>query len=804
MKTMVKMFVAIMAFALVLFAFAGCNFTPDTAECEHAFSEATCEAPKTCTLCGVTEGEALTHAEEELASKDATCTEAGLTEGRKCSACGEILVAQEEIPALGHTEEILVGKDATCTEAGLTDGKKCSVCDEILVAQEEIPALGHTEEVLNGEAPTCTETGLTDGKKCSVCYEILVMQEEIPMAAHIEEVIAGKPATCTETGLTDGKKCSACGEVLVAQEEIPVVAHSEEVIAGKAATCTETGLTDGKKCAVCGVTLAEQEIIPASGHKDEDNNFECDICFADLCIDHLPAEAVEENRIEPTCTAKGSYDLVVKCSQCGEEISREVKEISELPHEEENVAGKAPTCTEAGLTDGKKCAVCGKTLVAQEEIPMASHTEEGVAGKAPTCTETGLTDGKKCAVCGVTLVAQEEIPMASHTEEIIAGKCATCTEAGLTEGKKCSACGETLVAQEEIPAGHNIVDGACTACGYIPNVFAGKQFVASADASANMYSATYGYQTITDGIIFEEAKGRYSSKHNGGKIEATIDLGAIYELDEFKVYLYWNDGVNRFGSGLTIQVLFAGEWTTVIDCKTVEELQAYWVDNPDSVDKEWLVFDLAGVVAKQVKFTIPGQTSVGWSTFYEMECSARPSAEVEPEPEEPVYVENIFAGKTFTPTSDALASVLSASWWKGSGYEGLTDGIKNADNAPGRFSTIMKTTGMMDATIDLGGSYELDTLKFYTYDPAAGTGAASLGASLLIQIYADGEWKDVVVCADNATLASYLVVNEGTYNDYLEFNLGGVKAEKVRIYISASASASGTTYEEIICSGYQK
>jgi hypothetical protein len=235
-------------------------------------------------------------------------------------------------------------------------------------------------------------------------------------------------------------------------------------------------------------------------------------------------------------------------------------------------------------------------------------------------------------------------------------------------------------------------------------------------------------------------------------------------------------------------------------------LQAYWVDNPDSVDKEWLIFDLGGIAARQVKFTIPGQAanSGGWTTFYEMECSAKVSEQVEPEPEEPVFVENIFAGKQFTPTDAAKASVLAASWWKGGGYETLTDSIKNADNAPGRFSTVMKATGMMDATIDLGGTYELHSLKFYTYDPAAGTGAGSVGANLLIQVYADGEWKDVVVCADNASVMSHLVVSAGTYNDYLEFDLGGIVAEKVRIYISASSSASGTTYEEIECNGYAK
>ena len=575
------------------------------------------------------------------------------------------------------------------------------------------------------------EASCESPKTCSLCNAI-----EGEALGHTEEIVAGKTATCTEAGLTEGKKCSVCGETLLAQEEIPA-AHSEEIVAGKETNCTEAGLTEGKKCSVCGETLVAQEEIPALGHT------------------------------------------------------------------EEIVAGKAATCTESGLTEGKKCSVCGETLVAQEEIPAFGHTEEALAGKETNCTEAGLTEGKKCSVCGETLVAQEEIPALGHTEEIVSGKAATCTEAGISEGKVCTACGEILVAQEEIPAtGHVFADGVCS-CGLIYNLFAGKQFVASADAAANIYSAAFGYQTLTDGIIFEEGKGRFSSKQNGGKVEATIDLGAVYDLSEFKVYLYW-EGLEKFGSGFEIHVLFGGEWTTVVKCSSVEEMQAYWVDNPDSVDKEWLVFDLGGVAARQVKFTIPGQTAKAWTTLYELECSGKLSSAVEPEPDEPVYVENVFAGKQFIPTDEAEASKLSVSWWKGSGYEGLTDGIKNADNAPGRFSTVMATTGMMDATIDLGGTYELHSLKFYTYDPAAGTGAGSLGTDLLIQVYADGEWKDVVVCSDNAAVASYLVVNEGTYNDYLEFDLGGIKAEKVRFVISASASSKGTSYEEIECTGYDK
>lgn len=46
-------------------------------------------------------------------------------------------------------------KAATCTETGLTAGSKCSVCGEVLTAQEVVPALGHKFE--NGVCTVCGE-----------------------------------------------------------------------------------------------------------------------------------------------------------------------------------------------------------------------------------------------------------------------------------------------------------------------------------------------------------------------------------------------------------------------------------------------------------------------------------------------------------------------------------------------------------------------------------------------------------------------------------------------------------------------
>ena len=83
--------------------------------------------------------QAHTHAYTDVVTAP-TCTEDGYTT-YTCS-CGDSYVA-DYVAALGHNEVADPEIAATCTEDGLTAGSHCAACGEVLEAQEVIPATGH-------------------------------------------------------------------------------------------------------------------------------------------------------------------------------------------------------------------------------------------------------------------------------------------------------------------------------------------------------------------------------------------------------------------------------------------------------------------------------------------------------------------------------------------------------------------------------------------------------------------------------------------------------------------------------------
>ena len=83
--------------------------------------------------------------------------------------------------------------EATCTAAGLSVGKHCQDCGEVIQAQQIVPATGHNIVTKKGYAATCQSTGLTDGKYCSICGLVTVSQNTIPKTKCVE----GADGYCT-------------------------------------------------------------------------------------------------------------------------------------------------------------------------------------------------------------------------------------------------------------------------------------------------------------------------------------------------------------------------------------------------------------------------------------------------------------------------------------------------------------------------------------------------------------------------------------------------------------------------------
>ena len=417
--------------------FGSCSGSYYTHDMRRWITASDREQHYTCLLCGyyvVLYVDDINHTEVIDEAKAATCTETGLTEGTHCAVCGEVLTAQQIIPAKGHNEVVDAAKPATCTASGLTEGTHCSTCDEILQNPTEISPLGHEEMWIPGVASSCTADGLTDGCYCSRCNEVLFTQEVIPATGHRESAGAeDERATCTSSGLTTEILCDWCDEVLVEQTVIPALGHDEVRSPGYAATCTTDGLTSGSYCTRCDKVLSTQEVIPALGHDEW-----------------------HDDSIPPTCTEDGYYSGI-SCLVCGE-ILRERKYSPALGHDyDEGIITKDPACTSEGIIT----YTCKNDSTHKEykEIEALGHEEVTKEGFAATCTTDGLSDSSYCSRCGKELSTSITIPSTGHVEVPTPAVDRGETTPGYTGGKHCSVCGEVTVDPEVIPAIFQIIDG---------------------------------------------------------------------------------------------------------------------------------------------------------------------------------------------------------------------------------------------------------------------------------------------------------------------------------------------------------
>ena len=131
-------------------------------------------------------------------------------------------------------------------------------------------------------------------------------------------------------------------------------------------------------------------------------------------------------------------------------------------HTEEILAGKAATCTEAGLTEGKRCTTCEKTLVEQTEIAALGHEWNTVLANDANnhwtaCTRCDETKDKAAHNNGSDSVCDDCGYGCAHTDKTNA----TCGAASV-----CNACGTTLAPATGEHTYTDAADATCNVCGF--------------------------------------------------------------------------------------------------------------------------------------------------------------------------------------------------------------------------------------------------------------------------------------------------------------------------------------------------
>lgn len=182
----------------------------------HEWTEATCTSPQTCVVCGETNGAALDHNFKYDSAKN----------DKVCTYCGKTQLELTGVRACEH-----VWADATCTAS-----KVCSVCGEKVGEP-----LGHKWASATCTSPkTCETCGLTEGE---------------PLSHDFSDATCTSPKTCSLCGETEGDplghinegiKCSRCGKYFISLSSVGTEAHDESGLSVLVESIEVTPTENGK------------------------------------------------------------------------------------------------------------------------------------------------------------------------------------------------------------------------------------------------------------------------------------------------------------------------------------------------------------------------------------------------------------------------------------------------------------------------------------------------------------------------------------------------------------------------------
>ena len=215
-------------------------------------------------------------------------------------------------------------------------------------------------------------------------------------------------------------------------------------------------------------------------------------------------------RIEPGVSALGDLAFYMCTGLNQLYFDGDAPEFGENTFEEVNATAYYPGDNNTWTADVRQNY--GGKITWMINAPGCSHTVVVTPGKAATCTESGLTEGKHCSVCGEVIVAQQTVSATGHN-----WKDATCTSA-----KTCKTCGATSgnALGHSWKAATCSTPKTCSVCGATSGYALGHDWTAG-----NCYAPkTCKVCGVKDGGVVHAFAHQYDYKCDVCGVERTVDM----------------------------------------------------------------------------------------------------------------------------------------------------------------------------------------------------------------------------------------------------------------------------------------